>query len=204
MRKEQRCSIDRIARAVAMLIAGIGMMTMPSSSQSPDHMLVGFGDPRAANAWQIVNDGVMGGRSRSTFTIRPDSTAIFEGVLSLANYGGFASVRTAPADHSLEGFAGVMLRVRGDGRIYQFRLRTDDRFEGVAFQASFQTRTDEWTTHRIPLADFVPTFRGRILADLPPLDPAAVRRIGFLLGDKQAGPFRLQIDWVGAYRDQER
>lgn len=42
--------------------------------------------------WRIVNDTVMGGRSQSRF-YQQDGVGVFEGFLSLENYGGFASVR---------------------------------------------------------------------------------------------------------------
>ncbi len=194
----------RTARAATLWIAVWGIVVMSASAQMPDRILVDFGDPRDRERWQIVNDGVMGGRSRSTLTIQDDSTAVFEGSLSLANYGGFASVRTAPGDYSLAGFDGLLLRAKGDGRTYQLRMQTDGRFEGVAYRAMFDTEPDTWMIHRISLRSLVPTFRGRVLADVPPLDPAEVRRIGFLIGDKRAGPFRLQVDWVGAYRDVDQ
>jgi len=41
---------------------------------------------------QVINDDVMGGRSRSKL-LRTDTGLMFEGDLSLANGGGFASFR---------------------------------------------------------------------------------------------------------------
>ena len=46
--------------------------------------------------------------------------------------------------------------------------------------------------------NFVPTFRGRILRDVPPIDPGAIRQLGFLIADKVEGPFRLEVDWIKA------
>jgi hypothetical protein len=56
----------------------------------------------------------------------------------------------------------------------------------------------EWEEHRLPLKQFVPTFRGRVLSGKPPLDPAKVTSVGVLISDKQDGPFRLEIAWVHA------
>jgi hypothetical protein len=33
---------------------------------------------------------------------------------------------------------------------------------------------------------------------VPPLNPAKVSSVGFLISDKQAGPFRLEIGWIKA------
>lgn len=46
--------------------------------------------------------------------------------------------------------------------------------------------------------DFVPTFRGRVLSDVPPLNPAKVSSVGFIIADKQDGAFRLEIAWMRA------
>ena len=43
--------------------------------------------------WQVVNDGVMGGRSYGNLTRSGDSEALFSGNLSLENNGGFSSIR---------------------------------------------------------------------------------------------------------------
>ena len=157
------------------------------------------GQDKAAR-WVRVNDGVMGGLSQSELRFTPHGTAFFQGTLSLENYGGFASVRTTPYDCDLDGYAGLTVRVKGDGHRYKLRLRADDRLDGPAYEADFETEAGTWTVAQIPFADLRPTFRGRRLRNVPALDGAAVRQIGFMIADKQAGPFRLEIDWVKAYK----
>jgi NADH dehydrogenase [ubiquinone] 1 alpha subcomplex assembly factor 1 len=46
------------------------------------------------------------------------------------------------------------------------------------------------------MKNLVPTFRGRVLSGEPPLDPAKVTSVGFLIADKQDGPFRLEVAWI--------
>jgi monofunctional biosynthetic peptidoglycan transglycosylase len=162
-------------------------------------LIFDFSTADEAKDWRIINDGVMGGRSRSEFLISVDSMAVFTGVLSLENYGGFASVRSAPASYDLGGYDGIELRVLGDGRSYQIRLSTDSRYDGVAYRYDFDTSKGEWLTVRAPFSGFSPTYRGRTLTDYKPLDPAGIQQIGFLIADKIAGPFRLEIDSVSAY-----
>lgn len=151
--------------------------------------------------WAVVNDGVMGGVSRGGLLRTDDATGLFRGELSLERNGGFASVRTrvGPIDPDADG---LEIRVRGDGRTYQLRLRTDERFDGVAYRAEFATEAGEWTTRRIPFADFEPTFRGRILDGVGPIDPVRVRQLGFLLADKTPGGFELEIDWVRTWKEE--
>ena len=44
----------------------------------------------------------------------------------------------------------------------------------------------------------MPTFRGRLLTDVPPLNPVKVTSVGFLISDKQEGPFKLEVAWIKA------
>jgi hypothetical protein len=162
--------------------------------------LFDFNTPGQVQDWLTVNDGVMGGISQSRVMFTSTGTAIFQGDVSLENNGGFASVRTYPIDYQLDDFEGLLLRVNGDGQRYKFRLRTNDYFDGIAYQTDFQTRPDSWLTIRVPFTQFVPVFRGFVVADAPPLDSANIAQMGFMISDKQAGPFQLEVDWIKAYR----
>jgi monofunctional biosynthetic peptidoglycan transglycosylase len=157
-----------------------------------------------AGQWVKVNDSVMGGISRSEMRFTADNTALFEGTVSLQNYGGFASVRTHPRPYQLGGYDGLTLRVRGDGKRFKLRLRTNASVDGIAYQSGFDTRPDVWTTLQVPFAAFVPVYRGRTLTGIAALNPAEIQQIGFLIADKQQGPFRLEIDWIGAYSETEK
>jgi len=156
-----------------------------------------------ASQWTVINDGVMGGISRSDLRRTDRNTGVFAGELSLENNGGFASVRAAIAPQDLSAFEGIEIRVRGDGRTYQLRLRTNDSFDGVAYRAFFDTRDGEWLTLVLPFADFLPTFRGRTLTDRPALDLSSIQQIAFMLADKTPGRFSLEIDHVRAVHRQE-
>jgi len=122
--------------------------------------------------------------------------AVFRGEVSLENNGGFASVRSRPAHHDLAGSDAFVIRARGDGRRYKFTVHTDRSFDSAVYQAVFTTKKGEWEEHRLPLQPFVPTFRGRVLSGEPPLDAAKVTSVGFLISDKQEGPFRLEMAWI--------
>lgn len=159
-------------------------------------ILLEFDDPAEAAPWYAVDDVVMGGVSRSGFDLSEPGIARFSGRVSLENNGGFASVSTPPRDWDTAGATAFVLRVRGDGRSYKLTVRTGDGFDGVQYQARFAPPAGEWTEVRLPVASFAPTFRGRTLAGVPPLDPARVRSLGLMVSDKQAGPFELLIDRI--------
>ncbi len=168
----------------------------------PEKMVIDFASEQEKGKWIIINDGVMGGLSKSMLYQTPGKTGIFEGKVSLENYGGFASVRTKPSNYSLEGFDGIRLRLKGDGKIYSLRLRNDDNFDGVSYMAEFKTRPGTWQEITIPFSDFNPTFRGRMILDMDDIDPSGIRQIGFLIGNKQEGAFKLEVAWIKAYVGQ--
>jgi len=162
--------------------------------------LFDFGDSTESNRWVAANDNVMGGVSTGLVSLTEDSCLLFSGSLSLENNGGFASIRTRPKDFVLGGYQGIRIRVKGDGRVYQFRIHVDDYFDAVAFKRDFQTTDDIWVEIDLPFASFVPTYRGRILENEKPLVAARIRQVGFLIADKSAGPFNLIVDKITAYR----
>lgn len=158
--------------------------------------LMNFDNGPQEPRWIAVNDGVMGGRSSGGPKLA-DGKLEFRGELSLANNGGFSSVRSVGRDFDLGGAAAVVLRVRGDGRRYQLRLATDARYLGmsVSYGAGFDTTAGEWTEVHVPLASMKPTVRGSSLQG-PPLDPSQVREIGLLIADQREGAFALAVDWI--------
>ena len=158
--------------------------------------LVNFDNSPLEPRWVAVNDGVMGGRSSGGPTVA-DGKLEFSGKLSLANNGGFSSVRSVGHTFDLTGVTEVLLRVRGDGRRYQLRLATEARHRGVSisYGAGFDTTAGEWIEVHVPLASLEPTVRGASLQG-PPLDPSQVREIGLLIADKQEGAFVLTVDWI--------
>ena len=149
-------------------------------------------------SWTVVNDGVMGGRSSGSIRVREDGTGVFEGTVSLQNNGGFASVRALTEPRDLSSFRSLRLRIRGDGRTYQVRLRSNRRLDGIAYRAEFGTSGEGWEGVEIPFEAFEPTFRGRVLPGVHELDTSALRQVGLMIADSRAGDFRLEIDWIRA------
>lgn len=163
-------------------------------------ILFDFADPATHRSFRPINDGVMGGVSAGTMVHQEGEGAVFRGVVSLENNGGFASVRSLPGTYDLSGFEGITLHVKGDGKTYKLQLKTTAAFDGVQYQARFQAPDDAWTRLLIPFSAFVPTFRGRILSDADPLDPGHIATVGFMISDRQEGPFSLSVARVGVYR----
>lgn len=155
--------------------------------------LFDFADPASVDAWTPIDDRVMGGLSRSRLRHDPAGHAVFEGKVSLERNGGFASVRSAPAARGRAGAASCVFEVQGEARRFKLNLLTEDAFDGLNYQATFTPDPDRWQSLRIPLADFRPSFRGREVPGVPPLDPARLRQVGLMIAERQAGRFSLAI-----------
>ena len=150
--------------------------------------------------WQVVNDGVMGGLSKGSFSVSDEGILKFAGTLSLENNGGFSSIRSSAVDFNLSNDLGILLKVKGDGRSYNMRLESTATFRGmpVSFSGEFSTKAGEWQQIKIPFSEFRGGWRGRDLPD-EVLDPSVIREAGLLIGDKKAGPFSLEVDYIRTY-----
>ena len=75
-------------------VLSVVMLSSPLMAESSDRVLFSSKRADAGRQWQTVNDGVMGGRSDGRIKINENKKMEFYGTLSLANNGGFASVRS--------------------------------------------------------------------------------------------------------------
>jgi monofunctional biosynthetic peptidoglycan transglycosylase len=169
----------------------------PVAADPSIRVLVDFDDDADCRRWRSVDDGVMGGVSRSFLQPAAPGIARFGGEVSLENGGGFASVRTEPGAWQTAGATALVLRCLGDGRTYKFTVRSDDLDDGVQYQLRFTPARGAWEIVRLPIASFVATFRGRPVPGVAALRPGHIRRLGLMVSDRQAGPFELLIDWIG-------
>ena len=165
-------------------------------------LLTDFTSNSADLGWYVVNDNVMGGRSEGGFQ-QEQGALHFTGNTN-TNGGGFSSIRTSPLQADLSNYAGIRLRVKGDGRLYTWRLTTTARWRGrqVSYWADFKTTDGTWTTVDIPFYRFIPRFRGYQL-DGPALDYAQITGMGLMIYDNQDGPFALHMSGVYAYSNVE-
>lgn len=190
-------SDERLGIALWCVIVMSIATTVMSGGEVRLERLVDF--TTGAEPWPSIDDVVMGGVSGSEMVIE-DGIAVFRGELSLDRGGGFCSVRSRPGIHDLTEYSALVIRVRGDGNRYRLRLRTTAAFDGVSYESAFTTRAGTWEEIELPLAGFRPVFRGREVPGAPRLDPGAVATIGLLISDRQAGPFRLEMAWIGGRR----
>jgi uncharacterized surface protein with fasciclin (FAS1) repeats len=174
------------------------VLSVGIASEQGSKTITNFSNPLVGTQWLSVNDGVMGGVSKGNFRLTENKTLEFSGSLSMENNGGFTSIRSRPADLNLDGYDTMAIRIKGDGRTYSLNLRTSSRNAAGSYRAPFKTKKNTWQIVRIDFKDFGYTAYGRRYAGTGPLQANKVQSVGFTLSDKQAGTFRLEIDWIRA------
>ncbi|MFB6229998.1 MAG: CIA30 family protein [Salinibacter sp.] len=150
--------------------------------------------------WRVESDRVMGGRSTGSAEVA-EGALVFTGKV-VTEGGGFSSVR-AGRQVDLTGYDGIELRVRGGGRTFELDVSdgTESRGREVTRRGSFPT-SGSWETVRVPFDALEESAHGEpVSAD--PLDLSAVKSIGIYIIDGKGGPFRLEVDWIRAYREAE-
>jgi hypothetical protein len=147
----------------------------------------------ATNEWRVVDDVVMGGRSDGHVKMSTEGHLVFYGDVSQENNGGFSSMRNGSKHYEVQDYRKVVLRLRGDGKEYQLRIK-EDRSSYYTYRYIFST-SGEWETIEIPLDEMVPVYRGRRV-DLPNFNHNTIAEVGFLIANKRAESFSLSIDQI--------
>jgi len=162
-------------------------------SSMPSQVIFDFNKSAEIQNWLIVDDVVMGGKSSGTFNLNADGFGVFEGNISLDNNGGFSSVRYRFEKTLVKEYSTVHIKLRGDGKKYQFRIKAKSG-DYYSYISPFQT-TGEWQEIEIPLKEMYPSFRGRKL-DQPNFSDDYIEEITFLIGNKKEEDFQLIIDKI--------
>jgi NADH dehydrogenase [ubiquinone] 1 alpha subcomplex assembly factor 1 len=187
----------KVVCSLGCMVLLLGSFVMADDSP---RVLFDFTEDDAAKQWQTVNDGVMGGVSEGKFKITEKKTLEFFGTLSLANNGGFASVGTKGKNLGLEKGDTLVAKVRGDGREYQMNLSVPTIQIAYNYRTVFQTKKDEWIEVKLRLDKFEATSFGQVVKNAGQVNPTSVNGLGFMLSDKKAGPFKLEVEWIKVER----
>lgn len=143
--------------------------------------------------WEVENDVVMGGNSSSKLEKSEEGNALFTGTVSLENNGGFASLQSHFPSKNIKGYKKAFIRLKGDGKNYQFRMKSNLRGR-ASYVYTFKT-TGKWETIEVPLEEMKPVYRGRDL-DLPNFSADEIQEIRFLIGNKKEEKFQLEISKI--------
>lgn len=166
-------------------------MVLVSSLSS--HIIFDFNKNSSISNWIVVDDVVMGGKSNGNFQLNKDGKGVFSGKISLDNNGGFSSVRYGFYKLNIEKFKSIVLKIKGDGKNYQFRIKHKSS-NYASYITSFSS-SGEWQEIEIPLISMYPSFRGRKL-DEPNFFHKSIEEVTFLIANKKNEEFILLIDKI--------
>lgn len=147
--------------------------------------------------WHSLGDQVMGGQSDGALTHSEAGVGLFHGTVRLDNGGGFASVKAdLPEPVDATDFTGIELLAKGDGKTYKIGLRNSTDRRSIVYQHTFTPAAEDWSRIRLPFSDFIPTWRGKTVADAGPLDTRNLASVSLFVSGRQAGEFKLIMqDW---------
>jgi len=163
------------------------------SQNDLNNILFNFKNSGTLQNWAVVDDGVMGGLSKGNLKLNKDGNAVYFGYVSTDNNGGFSSLRYQFELRDVSNFKAVSMRLKGDGKSYQFRIKSS-KGQYYSYVSVFNT-TGDWETVVIDFKNFRPQFRGNVL-DMPNFEGETMQEIAFLIGNKVKESFQLEIESI--------
>ncbi|CAN0245775.1 unnamed protein product, partial [Laminaria digitata] len=117
-----------------------------------------------------------------------------------ARVGGFCGTRPPRRKEPLvlpDGYHGVEMRIRTDGRQYEVNFEPQSGILNDLYQGYVQTPRGQWTTLALPLNRLLLTGQGQIRDIQRKWDTGMeLRSVGFTIADGVGGPFQLDVAWI--------
>jgi NADH dehydrogenase [ubiquinone] 1 alpha subcomplex assembly factor 1 len=149
------------------------------------------------NDWVMISDNVMGGITKSKLEYT-ETSLVLTGTISLANYGGFSSVKTRFKNIDLSEYKGLKIRYRSANQRYAITLEDSRNWTQPNFKGDLPgSKSDVWSEATIYFKDFKEYQIGEPTGGK--LDPNSLKdivRLGIITTEKKEGPFSLEIDYV--------
>lgn len=147
--------------------------------------------------WRVQDDVVMGGRSDSQLKITDENHAHFSGRVSLENNGGFCSIHQTVEKKPYviaEKSVAFVLLLKGDGKDYNFRVRTPNGRHSYGF--TFPTKGDDkWETISIPFNAMEAEYHGESV-EVPNYAGENIVEMQLLIGNKKEETFEILIESI--------
>lgn len=165
--------------------------------------LFDFDSPTDVLYWDIL--GTVAGSHKTkgrSMGRTEDIKLIFSGTLPNPDGQRHAAIRSDGKRFDLDGFDGLMMRLRGDGRPYRFVVGPagSSQFRSLRYEAAFPTTAGKWQRVYVPFVALVAVTFGQPAPDAAPVDRRRIGSLGYIV-DGDEGPFTLTVDWIKAYRE---
>lgn len=153
--------------------------------------------PNGTQDWVVISDNVMGGITQSKLEYT-ETSLVLTGTISLANYGGFSSVKTRFKNFDLADYKGLKIRYRSANQRFAFTLEDSRNWTQPNFKGDLPpTKDNAWSESTIDFKDFKEYQIGEPTGEK--LNPASLKnilRLGIITTEKKEGPFWLEVDYV--------
>lgn len=159
-------------------------------------LLIDFGKEKDGQAWQTINDNVMGGVSQGAHQFN-DDCLVFSGKISFENNGGFSSVRSPYGNYDLSSYTKVKIRYKLTGLDMAFTLEKDRPYYMPKYRLLLPKTGDQWKTINVSLIEFKEYILGRKTGHTIPIGILSeIIRMGFINAEKAENKFRLELDYI--------
>lgn len=172
------------------LVSALSIASSRADDPPPAKILFDFADAAAMRGWEVEDDVIMGGRSKSSLARDSGGHIVFRGDVSLENNGGFASVQNHFDPIDVSGYTHAVIRLKGDGKKFLYIVEAEKNARHY-YVAEFGT-SGEWQEIRIPLRKMHPVRRGDRL-DIPDFPGKTMTQCRFMIANGRAEAFRLEI-----------
>ncbi|WCJ39348.1 NADH:ubiquinone oxidoreductase intermediate-associated protein 30 [Euphorbia peplus] len=197
-----------------------------------ERVIFNFNSKDELKKWHLYSDSEYGGLSSASLEIKDPGNGlkgVFAGNLSLdlsedskwnITRSGFSGMRSKKFDGfiDLDPYDTIAMKIKGDGRCYITTIYTENwvnspgQMEDNSWQAFVFVPKDQWYIAKIPLARYLPTWRGNIIDSNMEMNPSRILGMslsvnagtGHVQGAKSGpGDFRLEIDWIKGLRTDQ-
>ncbi|KAF7813992.1 putative complex I intermediate-associated protein 30 [Senna tora] len=193
-----------------------------------ERYIFNFNSKEELKKWHLYSDSEYGGLSSASLEITEFENGlkgVFAGNLSLdvtegtkwnITRSGFCGMRSKKFDGfiDLDSYDTIAMKLKGDGRSYISTIYTENwvnspgQEEDNSWQAFVFVPKDNWYITKIPLARYLPTWRGNVIDAQLEMNPSrivgmslSVNAEGGVPGATSGpGDFRVELDWIKALR----
>ncbi len=156
---------------------------------------IDFGKDKSGSDWWVINDGVMGGLSEGN-ALLTDSSVKFEGYVSLANNGGFASMKSEWTNVDLSAMDTIEIRYKSSGIQLAMTLENHYNWWQPYCKFNLPSTSDTFSTIQFSLKDFDEYRVGRKTGvKISDQQLSEIVRIGFITNEKREGTFDFEVDY---------
>jgi monofunctional biosynthetic peptidoglycan transglycosylase len=174
------------------------LLTLSTIKSFGQASIIDFGNLDGKNQdWAILSDNVMGGITKSNLEYTNDAV-ILSGNISLANYGGFSSIKTKFKNFDLSNYKGIKIRYKSSNQKFVFTLEDSKYWMEPYYKNAFSTnKNDSWEEAMIYFKDFKEMVIGQATGNMMPLENLKnMVRLGIMTAEKKEGPFTLEVDYI--------